>query len=51
MAKLPKFPKGLKAQIAKQERIAKRKKLIIARRKEIESSKKKLDSLRNQNRR
>jgi len=51
MAKLPKFPKGLKARIAKQERVAKRKKEIISRRKEIESSRKRLEALRTQNRR
>jgi hypothetical protein len=46
MARLPKFPKGLKASIAKLERKAKRKKAIEARKREIESLKKKRESLR-----
>lgn len=51
MQKLPKFPKGLKARIAKQERFAKRKKEVSSRRSEIEKAKKRLDTLRNSNRR
>ncbi len=51
MLKLPKFPKGLKARIAKQERIAKRKKDIDSRRRQIESDRKKLESLKTKNRR
>lgn len=50
MLKMPKFPKGLKARIAKQERAAKRKKDIQTRKKEIETAKKRLETLKNQNR-
>jgi len=46
MAKIPKFPKGLKTSIAKLERKAKRKKDIEARKREIETLKRKRDALR-----
>lgn len=47
MARIPKFPKGLKASVRKLENKAKRKKAIEARKREIEALKKKRDSLRN----
>jgi hypothetical protein len=46
MPKLPKYPKGLKASINKLERKAKQKQAIVARKREIESMKKKRDALR-----
>lgn len=46
MARLPKFPKGLKASIAKLERKAQRKKDIAARKAEIKRLKAKRDALR-----
>ena len=48
MQRLPKFPKGLKARIAKAQRVADRKKQIAARKKEIAAMKKKLETLRRQ---
>jgi hypothetical protein len=46
MAKLPKFPKGLKASINKLKRKEEQKKKVLARKKEIETMKKLRDSLR-----
>lgn len=44
--RLPKYPKGLKASIAKLERKAEQKKKVEARKREIEAMKKKRDALR-----
>lgn len=48
MARLPKYPKGLKSSINKLERKKARKDAIKKRKKEIESLKKKRDALRKQ---
>jgi len=44
--KLPKYPKGLKSSLAKLERRAEQKKKVEARKREIQSLKKKRDQLR-----
>lgn len=49
--KMPKWPKGLKARIAREEKKAEREKAISQRRRDIEAAKKKLQTLRNKNRR
>jgi len=46
MARLPKFPKGLKAAINRLERKKKRKAAIAQRKREIESLRKKREALR-----
>ena len=50
MARLKKFPKGLKARIAKEERKAIQKKKSADRVREIETAKKKLAALQKKNR-
>ena len=50
MARLPKFPKGLKGRLAKEERKAAQKGKIISRNREIDSMRKKLDALKKKNR-
>jgi hypothetical protein len=50
MARLPKFPKGLKSRLAKEERKAIQKGKIVSRKREIDSAKKKLEALRKKNR-
>lgn len=47
---LPKWPKGLKARIAKEERAVKAKAVKVARKREIETAKKKLEGLRKKRR-
>lgn len=46
MARLPKFPRGLKRTLAKLERKEAFQKKVAERKKEIESARKKVDSLR-----
>lgn len=46
MKKMPRWPKGLKARLAKAEREAARAKAISDRKKEIEAAKKKLATLK-----
>jgi len=46
MARLPKYPKGLKASIARLERKALQKAKVAARKKEIEALRKKKEALR-----
>lgn len=50
MARMPKFPKGLKARLAKEKRLAERKKMIEARKREIEKTKAEITKLRKQRR-
>jgi len=50
MARLPKMPKGIMARIRKEETKLANKSKVTARKKAIEAAKKKLEMLRNKNR-
>lgn len=50
MARMPKFPKGLKARLNRELRKAEQKKKVEARRREIEAMRKKVEAIRKKNR-
>ena len=50
MARMPKFPKGLKARLAKEKRLVERKKAVETRKREIAKMKADLEKLRKQRR-